>query len=512
MLFVGFGPLLVLVITFFKIRNEYRKFTSEVLHMRFKNLSKPRRVQKTYFWQERPGRTIFLMQIMLLYQVFFLATAAVNFTYRLGAVKPLGPLLVVVCFIPSFFVFFLMVPVVLPPFTILASLGDLLDHDMLLRIKVQDRESGRYRRLERRDQEITAPPLVFSEKETVLQNFAIWQGEKDVTLQFHGPCEECTDVPASEMCNTCGYLCSDCSFQYHKLKQMAAHKRRPLAHTQARLDEEANQVAEDAELRDEEARALAAGMTPQQYQRQLHGQSQRQSPYGASPLNTQTPYYPPDFNPYDHESVRLMDTYNTLGTHHPGAENSPFSPSAHVNSRYNRTIAESLSPSQPRSSTISDRQLQPPPLHPRSSASGSGSGSYVDRPSTSGGLPSGADSSVLIAALEGLHREQEEEESSSTTRRRFRLKRRNDSRGSGSSALGSSFNTSSAPPLRGMGRGARPGPSSGSSANTPNIGGPGGSGNGSSGSGSAALNSSSDPISPLNATTGGYTKLEGADV
>ena len=228
-LFVGFGPLLVLAITFFKIRNEYRRFTSEVLHMRKENRSKPKMLQVSLFWRNNSRFTVMLMQIMLLYQVFFLATAAVNFTYRLALIKPLGPLFIVICFIPSLIVFFVMIPLVLPPFTILASLGDLLDHDTMLKMKVQDKASGRYRRLERRDGEITAPPLYLSTKETVLHNFSNLQRERDeLTLRFTGKCEECKERVASEVCRVCGYLCNDCSFNYHKLKQFAAHKRKHL--------------------------------------------------------------------------------------------------------------------------------------------------------------------------------------------------------------------------------------------------------------------------------------------
>ena len=82
---------------------------------------------------------------MLVYQVFYLANCTVNFTYRLWQIKG-GMVFIFLCFIPSLFVFFVLIPLLMPPFTILASLGDFLDNETLDRIRHDDDVSGKYRR------------------------------------------------------------------------------------------------------------------------------------------------------------------------------------------------------------------------------------------------------------------------------------------------------------------------------------------------------------------------------
>ncbi|KAJ9447574.1 hypothetical protein DIPPA_31906 [Diplonema papillatum] len=240
-LFVGFGPLLILVITFFKIRKEYDRFTTEVLQMRMDHVLTPASSQKLYFWKNSPDFMISVIQTMLLYQVFFLATASINFTYRLVSVKPYGWLLLFVCFLPSGFLFFLMVPLVLPPFTILASLGDFLDHDTLLRMKMVDKASGKFRRARKRDEKILGGAPFTFETGAVLQKFsAPPDGSDDDDSGFrdlkhlptdgidHRMCTECGKAKASYGCKTCGKLCIDCDYSYHRLKQLARHERSPI--------------------------------------------------------------------------------------------------------------------------------------------------------------------------------------------------------------------------------------------------------------------------------------------
>eukprot|EP01064_Diplonema_japonicum_P013223 TRINITY_DN20727_c0_g1_i1.p1 TRINITY_DN20727_c0_g1~~TRINITY_DN20727_c0_g1_i1.p1 ORF type:complete len:316 (+),score=23.73 TRINITY_DN20727_c0_g1_i1:23-970(+) len=167
----------------------------------------------------------------VLCQVFFLSTAAVNFTYRLVNVKPYGWLLLVLCFLPSVFVFFLMVPLVLPPFTILSSLGDLLDHDVLLRMKLTDKTSGKYRRMFRRETELKHLAPFLEKRDMVVQKFSHVQmenAERRFKEKDSVHCVECESKEAVVRCNSCGILCDTCDNDYHKLRVHLRHKRRPL--------------------------------------------------------------------------------------------------------------------------------------------------------------------------------------------------------------------------------------------------------------------------------------------
>eukprot|EP01060_Flectonema_neradi_P011530 TRINITY_DN18584_c0_g1_i2.p1 TRINITY_DN18584_c0_g1~~TRINITY_DN18584_c0_g1_i2.p1 ORF type:complete len:661 (+),score=98.91 TRINITY_DN18584_c0_g1_i2:214-1983(+) len=236
-LFVGFGPLLVLIVVFFKIKKEFFKFTNEVMEMRMNGNLKLEKPQRSYFWRGNPALMTKVMQTMLLYQVFFVATASINFVYRLLQVKPYGVLLILACFIPSCFVFFFMIPLVLPRFTILASLGDLLDHDTLLSMKQADRKSGKYRRQVQRDAKITVPAQFLAQSDHVVQKFGVSEEDEDFDSmmdplmkkekkQITGLCEECEEREAVTECGQCKMLfCEECDFSYHKLRGLRKHIR-----------------------------------------------------------------------------------------------------------------------------------------------------------------------------------------------------------------------------------------------------------------------------------------------
>eukprot|EP00755_Sulcionema_specki_P000378 Sspe_Gene.25389::Locus_10186_Transcript_1_1_Confidence_1.000_Length_2151::g.25389::m.25389 len=277
-LFVGFGPLLVLVVTFFKIRKEFSRFTSDVQEMRMDGVLKPTHPQSRHFWRKSPEFMVKLIQTMLLYQVFFVATAAVNFTYRLLQVKPMGYLLLLVCFIPTGFVFFLMVPLLLPPFTILASLGDFLDHDTLLRMKVADKQSGKYRRQQFREDAMLRPAKFiyedvddlgldlhlgdqhhhekFSPAEPLLKGEIEMREKERLTTM----CWECGKEKAFVMCEECGIsLCPQCDIQYHRLKRLVNHTRTGIGENRGRL----KQVKQDGELGDDDfAVTYPGGFSP----------------------------------------------------------------------------------------------------------------------------------------------------------------------------------------------------------------------------------------------------------
>eukprot|EP00756_Hemistasia_phaeocysticola_P001003 Hpha_TRINITY_DN10727_c0_g1::TRINITY_DN10727_c0_g1_i1::g.43761::m.43761 len=244
-LFVGFAPLIVLMVTFFKVRREYKYFNYEVQEMRLMGSLRPQKPQSDHFWWGKPHRMALLIQTMLLYQVFFIATAGVNFTNRLLAFSKYGWLILIASLIPSFFVFFFIIPLVMPPFTILASVGDFLDHDTLLRMKVADRKSGKYRRQEDRDAAILEPArFIVDDVATVTRQVKtlktgpdddislplLGQSREDAKNIFkHGRsivCEECEVRAATMYCPICDVsLCEEDDGRMHVLKKLSTHKR-----------------------------------------------------------------------------------------------------------------------------------------------------------------------------------------------------------------------------------------------------------------------------------------------
>jgi len=244
-LFVGFAPVIMLMIIFFKMRREYKYFTYEVQEMRLSGSFRPHKPQSDHFWWGKPHKMASLMQTMLLYQVFYIATAGVNFTYRLLSFSSLGWLILLGCLLPSLFVFFVMIPLVMPPFTILASVGDFLDHDTLLRMKVSDRKSGKFRRHEDRDAAILVPArFILDDVATVTRQVKTLKAtpDDDISLPLLGAdreqakdafkhgrsavCEECELRAANMYCPICEVsLCEECDGKMHVLKKLSNHKR-----------------------------------------------------------------------------------------------------------------------------------------------------------------------------------------------------------------------------------------------------------------------------------------------
>eukprot|EP01059_Diplonema_ambulator_P030744 TRINITY_DN5378_c0_g1_i1.p1 TRINITY_DN5378_c0_g1~~TRINITY_DN5378_c0_g1_i1.p1 ORF type:complete len:432 (+),score=136.55 TRINITY_DN5378_c0_g1_i1:1756-3051(+) len=160
-LIVGFGPLLVLVVLAVKVRREFKDFAINVQEMCQEGHHKPKERQASHFWRGSPHFNVMLMQTMLLYQVFYLATTVVNFAYRLWSIgskdgsRARSVALLTLCFFPSCVVFFIVLPRILPTFTVLASMGEFLDHEMLVTVLQQEKDSGKLRRVFQRDKQIT---------------------------------------------------------------------------------------------------------------------------------------------------------------------------------------------------------------------------------------------------------------------------------------------------------------------------------------------------------------------
>ena len=159
-LIVGFGPLILLVVLAMKVRYEFHQFAIDVQEMRQHRRKMLRSEQSTYFWFGKPMFAVHLMQVMLLYQAFYLSSAITNFSSRLyiyGAEEDKegrGIFLIVLCFLPSVVVFAVVLPRMLPNFTILASVGEYIDHSVLIGILNSDKRTGKNRRVYRRDKNI----------------------------------------------------------------------------------------------------------------------------------------------------------------------------------------------------------------------------------------------------------------------------------------------------------------------------------------------------------------------
>ena len=281
-LMVGFGPLLVLIILCAKVRHEMQEFCIGVQEMRQEGAQKPPKEQSEFFWRGHPSFSIYLIQTMLLYQVFYLATTVVNFTYRLwlhGAQDGSygrAMLLISLCFAPSAIVFFIILPVILPTLTILASLGEYIDHEVLVGILQVDKKSGKLRRVFERDKKIkklAASMRIFREtrmlsktnlgsrgsgKDSVMimqdpafRVFKIDDGvnrEKPVVItadELESKCGECNVAAAKLKCNRCGVLCDDCDNNYHRLRLLKNHHRKLF---EDRLEADASYDSSDTDI------------------------------------------------------------------------------------------------------------------------------------------------------------------------------------------------------------------------------------------------------------------------
>eukprot|EP00754_Rhynchopus_humris_P045403 Rhum_TRINITY_DN4867_c0_g2::Rhum_TRINITY_DN4867_c0_g2_i1::g.15923::m.15923 len=232
-LFVGLLPLLLLVIVVFKIRYEFRVFVVMVEECRRKGTVQPEWLQRKHFWLGSHEYLELFIQILLLFQVFYLATVTVNFVYRLMAVKG-GVFLLVLCYAPSVVVFGLMLPLVMPPLTILGSLGEFLCLDTIISLAASGKSSGRERRQRVRDRACAAPPQYLMHGVVgTLHTADCAPGTPLASLEekagsFNGQarsCEECGTGAVVMLCSQCGPLCAGCDSEYHRLRMASHHDR-----------------------------------------------------------------------------------------------------------------------------------------------------------------------------------------------------------------------------------------------------------------------------------------------
>eukprot|EP01059_Diplonema_ambulator_P030381 TRINITY_DN5184_c0_g1_i1.p1 TRINITY_DN5184_c0_g1~~TRINITY_DN5184_c0_g1_i1.p1 ORF type:complete len:445 (+),score=148.56 TRINITY_DN5184_c0_g1_i1:1796-3130(+) len=129
---VGWGTLTVLLIVVGKIIRSFREFCIQV-DVNTLGAGKPTdpdHDMNRYFWFGSPTFTIQLLQMVLLYQVFYVAIVIVNIIPKANQI-PLGWALVISSFIPTIAIFGFLLPMMMPPFTCLASLGGRLNFKLL---------------------------------------------------------------------------------------------------------------------------------------------------------------------------------------------------------------------------------------------------------------------------------------------------------------------------------------------------------------------------------------------
>ena len=259
MLFIaveGWGTMLFIFVCYLKVLHSYNRFANHIEDMSKRDncdRAQPKR-QDFYFWKGKPKMLMQFMQVMLLCQVFYLATITCNMGPRLFGLEPYGIFILIFSVIPCVLVFVLLIPRLMPKYTILTSVGDKIDMETLQRIQQSDDTDGRYRRIHHREHTASAPAEVLSETASPLDEYveALMKEEQEVRAaaskhdQYtllpdlemvqkpkaggHGEkrlpeliCEECSSQLAQVSCGFCGMLCRQCDADYHRLKRNQGH-------------------------------------------------------------------------------------------------------------------------------------------------------------------------------------------------------------------------------------------------------------------------------------------------
>ncbi|KAJ9465909.1 hypothetical protein DIPPA_32373 [Diplonema papillatum] len=262
----GFGPLGVIFICYMKVRWSYMRFSDNIDSMRKEKRLRPIDPQHYYFWRGEPKFTMTILQVMMLCLVFYCATIIMNLAARLWALEGGFPLLLAAIFPPGV-VFVFLIPQLMPQFTILKSVGDMLDVSTLVDVQLSDENSGKFRRIQKRHAQALAPPPFFEEDcsplddvvDTLIKleneskkkaggsrpSFVSIDEESGQELALltdfgdtsaspsptaaarrrrpHLICEECQSNPVAKTCGICGMLCQQCNVDYHKLTKNASH-------------------------------------------------------------------------------------------------------------------------------------------------------------------------------------------------------------------------------------------------------------------------------------------------
>ena len=142
---VGWGSLFSILLIMGKTIRSFRRFCLAISkYQELADLKKKRKFDpenppaspmasfdmSKYFWRGDPNFHIQILQIILLYQVFYMAVIIVNVVPK-AYVIPMGWVLVISSMVPTIAIFGFLLPTMMPPFTCLASLGTFLDLELL---------------------------------------------------------------------------------------------------------------------------------------------------------------------------------------------------------------------------------------------------------------------------------------------------------------------------------------------------------------------------------------------
>eukprot|EP01065_Artemidia_motanka_P013922 TRINITY_DN17876_c0_g1_i1.p1 TRINITY_DN17876_c0_g1~~TRINITY_DN17876_c0_g1_i1.p1 ORF type:complete len:608 (+),score=178.35 TRINITY_DN17876_c0_g1_i1:41-1825(+) len=134
---VGYGSLLAVAGVCVKVWKDFRHFCLEidVISVSFKNVYRgppPTPQLKRYFWTGKPMFTMQLLQTVLLLQVFYAAIVIVDVVpHVVSGYTSYGWAFCLLALLPTFLIFALCLPVMMPRFCCLASLGEFLSTDLL---------------------------------------------------------------------------------------------------------------------------------------------------------------------------------------------------------------------------------------------------------------------------------------------------------------------------------------------------------------------------------------------
>ena len=256
----GYVPLCVILLCYYKVRQAYAQLIHDIeLAISTKKNSHviqqidqaslslltaedreglSNTTHSDYLFFGKPKLILDLLQVNLLFLVFYLATITTNLANRLVAIKG-GVILLCIAVMPCLLATVVLIPRVMPKYTILRCID--LDLSTIVDIRLGDEASGRYRRILDREVSILEPPPFFEDISSpldapvarLLSNNSC-APPPPPTKRTKGTlivCEECEQQLAVITCALCGMLCQYCDADYHRLKKNKGHVCAPVRST-----------------------------------------------------------------------------------------------------------------------------------------------------------------------------------------------------------------------------------------------------------------------------------------
>eukprot|EP01060_Flectonema_neradi_P003264 TRINITY_DN12094_c0_g1_i1.p1 TRINITY_DN12094_c0_g1~~TRINITY_DN12094_c0_g1_i1.p1 ORF type:complete len:563 (+),score=77.03 TRINITY_DN12094_c0_g1_i1:113-1801(+) len=247
----GYVPLCAILLCYYKVRQAYAQLIHDI-ELAISTKKNPHIIQQIdsastsllsaedrenlsnathseYLFFGKPKLILNLLQVNLLFLVFYLATVTTNLANRLVGIKG-GVLLLFVAIMPCILATVVLIPRVMPKYTILRCIE--LDLSTVVDIRLSDEAGGRYRRILDREVSILEPPPFFEDIASPLD------APVAKLLSTNAPvvappskrasgglivCEECEQQLAIVSCGLCGMLCQYCDADYHRLKKNKGH-------------------------------------------------------------------------------------------------------------------------------------------------------------------------------------------------------------------------------------------------------------------------------------------------